>query len=154
MSQPEQQLYPLDHKEDQKATSSTVGETISHLGEKLSGATLRGDKSSTGTPGLPSREEASVRCLADFAIYPVGTTASFQRHIDEVEKVLKRCGIDYKVHPQCTTMEGEMGAITYAIKACHEALHTMGCPRIASNVRFETGAENYHQLPREHTKEE
>jgi uncharacterized protein YqgV (UPF0045/DUF77 family) len=29
-------------------------------------------------------------------------------------------------------MEGEMGAIMYALKACHEALHAMGCPRIES----------------------
>lgn len=41
-------------------------------------------------------------------------------------------GIDYRVHAQCTTMEGEMGAIMYALKACHEALHAMGCPRIES----------------------
>ncbi|KAF9547335.1 hypothetical protein EC957_008521 [Mortierella hygrophila] len=162
MYKPEQQLHPLDHKEEQKTTSSTLGEKISHLGEKLSGATLGNDNSSkekistetTGTHGLPSKEEAIVHCLVDFAIYPMGTTASFHKHIDEVEKVLKRCGIDYKVHAQCTTMEGEMGAIMYAIKCCHEALHAMGCPRIASNVRFDTGAEKYRQLPPERAKEE
>lgn len=203
MSQPEQQLHPLDRKEDEK-TTSTVGEKISHLGEKLSGTTLGGDNSSkektatdtTAFHGLPSKEEATVRCLADFAIYPMGTTASFQKHIDEVESVLKRCGmsiffllrslllvvrhlwptvcwcchrllswytstltnknnyflafvcsssfpffalrsgVDYKIHAQCTTMEGEMGAIMYAVKSCHEALHAMGCPRIASKYVF------------------
>ncbi|KAK3835933.1 MAG: hypothetical protein JOS17DRAFT_788017 [Linnemannia elongata] len=161
MSQPEQQLHPLDRKEDEK-TTSTVGEKISHLGEKLSGTTLGGDNSSkektatdtTAFHGLPSKEEATVRCLADFAIYPMGTTASFQKHIDEVESVLKRCGVDYKIHAQCTTMEGEMGAIMYAVKSCHEALHAMGCPRIASNVRIDTSAENFRQLPPEHAKEE
>ncbi|KAF9142100.1 hypothetical protein BG015_001045 [Linnemannia schmuckeri] len=160
---PEQPIHPLNREEGQNTTSSpSVGEKISHLGEKLSGATLGGDKSSqektaprtTGTPGLPSKEEAVVHCLADFAVYPMGTTASFQKHIDEVEKVLKRCGVDYKVHAQCTTMEGEMGAIMYAIKSCHEALHAMGCPRIASNIRIDTGAGNYRQLPPEHIKEE
>ncbi|KAF9139175.1 hypothetical protein BGX30_008283 [Mortierella sp. GBA39] len=162
MYKPEQQLHPLDHKEEQKTTSSTVGEKISHLGEMLSGASLGNDNPSkekiatetTGTHGLPSKEEATLHCLADFTIYPMGTTASFQKHIDEVEKVLKRCGIDYKVHAQCTTMEGEMGAIMYAIKSCHQALHAMGCPRIASNVRFDTGAENYRQLLPERAKEE
>ncbi|KAG9070067.1 hypothetical protein KI688_009398 [Linnemannia hyalina] len=180
MYKPEQQLHPLDHKEEQKTISSTLGEKISQLGEKLSGTTLGYDNSSkeistdtTSTHGLPSKEEVTVRCLVDFAIYPMGTTASFQKHIDEVEKVLKRCatvslsfflsrslflslcsGIDYKVHAQCTTMEGEMGAIMYAIKSCHEALHAMGCPRIASNVRFDTSAENYRQFPPERAKEE
>ena len=100
MQQPEQQFHPLDRKDEQKTTSSTVGEKISNLGEKLSSATLGGNSSkekisteTTGTHGLPSKEEATVRCFADFAIYPMGTTASFHKHIDEVEKVLKRCGM-------------------------------------------------------------
>lgn len=29
-----------------------------------------------------------------------------------------------------------MGAIMYALKACHETLHAMGCPRIASKYVF------------------
>jgi hypothetical protein len=41
-------------------------------------------------------------------------------------------GVDYKVHAQCTTMEGDMGAIMYALKSCHEVLLAMGCPRISS----------------------
>ncbi|KAF8944105.1 hypothetical protein BGZ47_004617 [Haplosporangium gracile] len=160
---PEQPIHPLNREEGQMTASSpSVTEKISHLGEKLSGVILSGDKSSqertaietTGTPGLPSKEEAVVHCLADFAIYPLGTTASLDKYIDEVEKILKRCGIDYKVHAQCTTMEGEMGAILYAIKSCHEALHVMGCPRIASNIRVDTGVENYRQLPPEHAKGE
>lgn len=99
MYQPEQQSHPLDRKENEKTTTSAVGEKISHLGEKLSGTILGGDNSSkvatqtTGSHGLPSKEEATVRCLADFAIYPIGTTASFHKQIDEVEKVLKRCGM-------------------------------------------------------------
>ncbi|KAG0323152.1 hypothetical protein BGZ97_012869 [Linnemannia gamsii] len=112
MYQPEQKIHPLDREENERTSSSSIGEKTSSLGENLSGVTL-----------------------------------------GEVEKVLKRCGIDYRVHAQCTTMEGEMGAIMYALKACHEALHAMGCPRIESNVRFGTGAENYRQLPLEHAED-
>ncbi|KAG0285925.1 hypothetical protein BGZ96_009887 [Linnemannia gamsii] len=163
MYQPEQKIHPLDREENETTSTSTIGEKMSSLGEKLSDVTIGGSSekkiTDTGageqkfTQGLPSKEESTTHCLADFAIYPLGTTTSFQKHIDEIEKVLKRCGIDYKVHAQCTTIEGEMGAITYAIKACHEALHAMGCPRIASNIRFETGARNYRQLPLEYGKD-
>ncbi|KAG0377915.1 hypothetical protein BGX24_005202 [Mortierella sp. AD032] len=156
MYQPEQKIHPLTHNEEE---TSSLGEKLSGIAlsslqekatrtgidEKRSGATL----DTLQTSNTPGKIESTVHCLADFAIYPLGTTASFQKYIDEVEKVLKRCGIKYKVHPQCTTMEGDMGAIMYALKSCHEALHTMGCPRIATNVRFDTGAEDYRQLPPE-----
>ncbi|KAF9139174.1 hypothetical protein BGX30_008282 [Mortierella sp. GBA39] len=55
--------------------------------------------------------------------------------------------VDYKIHAQRTTMEGEMGAIMYAVKFCNEALHTMDCPRIVSNVLFDTCAENIRLIP-------
>ncbi|KAG9070068.1 hypothetical protein KI688_009399 [Linnemannia hyalina] len=54
--------------------------------------------------------------------------------------------LDHKIHAQRTTMEGEMGAIMYAVTFCNEALHTMG-PRIVSNVRFGTCAENIRLIP-------
>ncbi|KAF9132040.1 hypothetical protein BGW39_000899 [Mortierella sp. 14UC] len=155
MYQPEQKVHPLARNEEE---TSSLGEKLFDISlsspeklagtgvdEKHSGSTLDAFKASN----IPGKVEATVQCLADFAIYPLGTTASFQKHIDEVEKILKRCGVDYKVHAQCTTMEGDMGAIMYALKSCHEALHAMGCPRIASTIRFDTGAENYRQLPPE-----
>ncbi|KAG0273999.1 hypothetical protein BGZ95_010190, partial [Linnemannia exigua] len=153
MYQPEKKIHPLAHNEEE---TSSLGEKLSGVSmsssqekttgtvidEKHSGATLN-TSPATITPG---EIESTLHCFADFAIYPLGTTTSFQKYIDEVEKVLERCGIDYKVHPQCTTIEGDMGAIMYALKSCHEALHAMGCPRIATNIRFDTGAENYRQL--------
>lgn len=104
MYQPEQKIHPLDREENEKISSSTVGEKMSSLGEKLSGFVLGGSSkeeeiTETGTSEqkrtqvLPSKEESALRCLTDFAIYPLGTTASFQKHIDEIEKVLKRCGM-------------------------------------------------------------
>ncbi|KAF9142101.1 hypothetical protein BG015_001046 [Linnemannia schmuckeri] len=63
-------------------------------------------------------------------------------------------GVDYEIYAQYTTVIGEMGAIMYAIKACQKALHAMGCPRVASNVRFETGAEHYRLIPLALAKED
>jgi hypothetical protein len=103
MYQPEQKIHPLDREENERTSSSSIGEKTSSLGENLSGVTL-GDSSEEKitetrigeqkrTEGLPSKEESTIRCLADFAVYPLGTTVPFQKHIDEVEKVLKRCGM-------------------------------------------------------------
>ncbi|KAF9980920.1 hypothetical protein BGZ75_007811, partial [Mortierella antarctica] len=96
---------------------------------------------------LPSKTESTLECCADFALYPLGTTIPFSTYIDEVEKVLKHCGLEYKVHKHGTTMKGDTMAIMYAIKSCHEAAHALGSSRIVSNVRIDTGRENYKMTP-------
>ncbi|KAF9955869.1 hypothetical protein BGZ72_003316 [Mortierella alpina] len=93
--------------------------------------------------GLPSKTETTLECCADFAIYPLGTTVPFSTYIDEVEKVLKHGGLEYKVHEHGTTIKGNTMAVMYAIKNCHEAAHALGSSRIISNVRIDTGMENY-----------
>jgi len=163
MYQPDQpKIHPIGRVEDETST----------LAGNFSAAALHPLEKTAGELGLQRKDEANIHCLADFAIYPLGTTSSFQKYIDEVEKVLKRCGrstpttfnrrlfrgdvrarflcilalrqilhafssavivgVDYKIHPQCTTMEGDMGTIMYALKACHEILRDMGCPHVSS----------------------
>ncbi|KAG9320592.1 hypothetical protein KVV02_006932 [Mortierella alpina] len=97
--------------------------------------------------GLPSKTESTLECCADFALYPLDTTIPFSTYIDEVEKVLKHCGLEYKVNEHGTTMKGDTMAIMYAIKSSHEAAHALGSSRIVSNVRINTGRENYKMTP-------
>ncbi|KAK3814102.1 MAG: YkoF-like protein [Benniella sp.] len=87
--------------------------------------------------------ETPLPCIADFAIYPIGTTIPFSQVIDKVEAILKQLGLKYNIHEQGTTIHGEMMAITHAIKCCHNAAHAMGCPRIVSNIRVDTNCDKY-----------
>jgi hypothetical protein len=71
-------------------------DTSSH-GENLADITLDSPGTSSGAEtskdsNILGKVVATIHCLADFAIYPLGTKVPFQRHIDEIEKVLKRCG--------------------------------------------------------------
>ncbi|KAF9569908.1 hypothetical protein EC968_002433 [Mortierella alpina] len=131
------------------------------LGEKLSGVSLGVSADELQTKkfqeekqarekGLPSKIETTLDCCADFALYPLGTTIPFSSYIDEVERVLKQCGLEYKVHEHGTTMKGDTMAIMYAVKSCHEAAHALGTCRVVSNVRIDTGKENYRSTPSVH----
>ncbi|KAF9304613.1 hypothetical protein BGZ74_001053 [Mortierella antarctica] len=91
----------------------------------------------TSFPGIDATKD-SLPCSADFAVYPIGTTVPFSDLIDVIEKVLKKCHIEYKIHEQGTIMHGEMSALMHAIKACHQALLAMGCPQVISNIRVDT----------------
>ncbi|KAF9370946.1 hypothetical protein CPC16_003390 [Podila verticillata] len=95
-------------------------------------------KISTTTTSLPGfgTTEVDLPCSIDFAVYPIGTTVSFSDLIDAIEEVLKKCGIEYAIQETGTIMHGEMTALMYAIKSCHQALLAMGCPQVVS--KYET----------------
>ncbi|KAI8362475.1 hypothetical protein B0O80DRAFT_421985 [Mortierella sp. GBAus27b] len=83
--------------------------------------------------------ETPLPCSADFAIYPLGSTVPFSKYIAKVEEILKQLELKYKVHEQGTMIHGEMMAVMHAVKCSHNAVHAMGCPRIVSNIRVDTG---------------
>jgi uncharacterized protein (TIGR00106 family) len=42
------------------------------------------------------------------------------------------------LHAYGTNVEGEWGQVFEALRACHEAVHRMGAPRVSTNVRLGT----------------
>ncbi len=48
-------------------------------------------------------------CIADFCIVPIGTpTASVSKEVAEVQRLLKKSGLDYSMHSAGTTV-GKFG---------------------------------------------
>ncbi|KAF8933989.1 hypothetical protein EDD21DRAFT_391959 [Dissophora ornata] len=97
----------------------------------------------TNIADIEKAAKPPLPCCVDFAVYPLGTTVSFEKYIEQVETVLKQLGLTYHVHKQGTIIEGEMLAIMYAIKCCHSACLALGSARIISNIRVDTGMDNY-----------
>jgi len=52
--------------------------------------------------------------------------------------VFSDAGLEPRLHANGTNVEGEWDAVVAALKACHEHLHEMGVPCIATNVRLGT----------------
>ncbi|MBW0486340.1 hypothetical protein O181_026055 [Austropuccinia psidii MF-1] len=79
-------------------------------------------------------------CTADFCLIPMGGDegASVGKYIAECQRVLSKTGLEYKMHGYGTGIEGPWDAVMEAIKACHEAVHAMGCPRVATDLRIGT----------------
>ncbi|GAA5868313.1 hypothetical protein JCM1840_005632 [Sporobolomyces johnsonii] len=73
-----------------------------------------------------------MHAVADVCIVPMGTEASVSKYIAETQRVLERTGLKYQLHGYGTGIEGEFSDVMKAIEKCHEALHKMGCPRLAS----------------------
>jgi uncharacterized protein (TIGR00106 family) len=79
-----------------------------------------------------------MHVIVDFTVVPVGTGVSLSPYVAEVERVLGRTGLHHELHANGTNLEGEWDAVMAAIRACHEALHAMGVPRIHTDIKLGT----------------
>ncbi|AAW44118.2 hypothetical protein CNBF1300 [Cryptococcus deneoformans B-3501A] len=77
--------------------------------------------------------------VADFCLIPMGLSVpSVGPQIAECQKVLEKSGLEYKLHGYGTNIEGPWDEVMKAIGDCHKAVHAMGTPRIATDIRIGT----------------
>ncbi|CAO2652036.1 Nn.00g003190.m01.CDS01 [Neocucurbitaria sp. VM-36] len=75
-------------------------------------------------------------CTADFCLIPLGTpTASVSKEVAEVQRLLKKSGLNYSMHSAGTTVEGSWDDVMRVIGQCHAMLHQNGIVRIQSDIR-------------------
>lgn len=79
-----------------------------------------------------------MHVIVDFALVPVGSGVSLSGYVAEAERILAQRGLHYELHANGTNVEGEWDEVMGAIRACHEALHAMGAPRIHTDIRLGT----------------
>ena len=79
-----------------------------------------------------------MKLIADISIIPLGVGLSLSEYVAECEKVFSDSGLEPRLHANGTNVEGEWDDIMGALKQCHDTLHEMGVPRIATNVRLGT----------------
>ncbi len=79
-----------------------------------------------------------MKLIADISIIPLGVGLSLSSYVAECEKVFTDAGLVPRLHANGTNVEGEWDAVMAALKTCHERLHEMGVPRIATNIRLGT----------------
>jgi uncharacterized protein (TIGR00106 family) len=82
--------------------------------------------------------EEIMKAIADISIIPLGVGLSLSPYVAACEVVFREAGLEPRLHANGTNVEGEWDTVLAALKACHEKLHAMGVPRIATNVRLGT----------------
>ncbi|GAA5947286.1 hypothetical protein JCM3765_001607 [Sporobolomyces pararoseus] len=80
-----------------------------------------------------------MHAVADFCLIPMGISdTSVSKYIAECQRVLEKTGLKYQLGSYGTGVEGEFTEVCKAIELCHEAVHKMGCPRVATDIRIGT----------------
>ena len=75
--------------------------------------------------------------LAELEIVPIGTrSASLSALIAEVARVIDRSGLDYRVGPMGTVVEGEWDQIMSLAKECHQTL-LQSSDRVMTTIRID-----------------
>lgn len=59
--------------------------------------------------------------LAEFSIYPMDT-GHMSKDVAKVIEVLQVTGLDYRLGPMSTSVEGELEQVLVAIRRCHQAV--------------------------------
>jgi uncharacterized protein (TIGR00106 family) len=79
-----------------------------------------------------------MKVIIDLCVVPLGVGVSLSSHVAACERVLKEAGLEIRLHANGTNIEGEWDDVFAAIKRCHEAMHEMGAPRIATTIKLGT----------------
>ncbi|MCA9434350.1 MAG: MTH1187 family thiamine-binding protein [Candidatus Omnitrophica bacterium] len=79
-----------------------------------------------------------MKVIADLCVVPLGVGTSLSKYISECQRTLEKFDVKTNLHAYGTNLEGEWEEVFAAIKACHEALHTMNVPRVSTTLKFGT----------------
>ena len=79
-----------------------------------------------------------MKVLVDLSVVPLGVGVSLSSYVAACERVLREAGLDTRLHANGTNIEGEWDEVFAAVRRCHEVVHAMGAPRIATTLRLGT----------------
>jgi uncharacterized protein (TIGR00106 family) len=80
-----------------------------------------------------------MHVIVDLCVIPIGVGVSLSEYIAEIQRTLeKAAGISFEMHAYGTNIEGEWDDVFGTVKECHQMVHNMGVPRIATTVKVGT----------------
>ena len=87
-----------------------------------------------------------MNTIAEFTIIPIGVGLSLSKYVAICEQILEDSGLSYELHANGTNLEGDWDEVLGAIKTCHERLHEMGVPRIATQIKLGTRTDRAQKM--------
>ncbi len=60
--------------------------------------------------------------LAEFSVIPIGGGVSISKYVAQAAKIVDESGLDYRINPMATVVEGDAGEIFALIEKCHKAV--------------------------------
>jgi uncharacterized protein (TIGR00106 family) len=79
-----------------------------------------------------------MKVMVDLSVIPLGVGISLSPYVAACERVLTEAGLTTRLHAFGTNIEGEWDKVFAAIQRCHQEVHKLGAPRVATTIRVST----------------
>ena len=74
--------------------------------------------------------------IANFSIAPLDKQGSLSSYVAEIIKLVRKSGLDYKLHPMGTVVEGNSDEVFSLIKKCHNEMLKYS-QRVLTNITID-----------------
>ena len=74
--------------------------------------------------------------LLEFSMSPLGKGESVGAYVSRALKIIDASGLDYRLNPMGTVLEGEWDEVMAVVKKCYEAM-SADCNRIACSIKVD-----------------
>ncbi|MEJ2481881.1 MAG: MTH1187 family thiamine-binding protein [Gemmatimonadota bacterium] len=79
-----------------------------------------------------------MKATGDIQCIPIGTGVSVRKEVQRAHAILAESDLRVTLHPNGTSVEGELDEILAAVSRIHETLHADGVVRLASFIKVAT----------------
>ena len=87
-----------------------------------------------------------MNAIVDVSVIPIGVGTSLSKYVAACHQVFHKAGLETQLHANGTNIEGDWDTIFTALKSCHQELHDMGAPRIATTIRLGTRVDRLQSM--------
>ena len=74
--------------------------------------------------------------LLEFSMFPVGKGESLSEYVARSLEIIDASGLDYRLGPMGTVLEGEWDDVFSVVHKCYEAMR-VDCPRIECSIKVD-----------------
>ena len=74
--------------------------------------------------------------IAEFSVVPLGKGESVSQYVAECLRIVETSGIDYRINPMGTVLEGDYDQVMSVVKMCHMRIMEL-CPRVVTSVKID-----------------
>ena len=74
--------------------------------------------------------------LLEFSMSPLGQGESVGRYVAKSLEIIDKSGLDYRLNPMGTVLEGEWDEVLGVVKQCFEQMRK-DCPRITVTIKMD-----------------
>ena len=75
--------------------------------------------------------------LLEFSMVPLGKGESVSKYVSRSLDIISKSGLDYRLNPMGTVLEGEWDEVMSVVKQCYAAM-SEDCSRISCSIKIDS----------------